>query len=153
MIYTAIGRRASPLVRFRSGDYIEVIDTECSCGRTGPKIRCTGRTDDMLIVRGANVFPSAINSVITEMVPETNGVMRIVADFEGHTTQGALKVIVERGPGRDPSDDNALKNKIEQRLRDALVFRADIRLVAPDTFEKPGAAKVAFVLRKYPDLP
>ena len=153
MIYTAIGRQASPLVRFRSGDYIEVLGTSCGCGRTGPKIRCTGRTDDMLIVRGANVFPSAINSVITEMVPETNGVMRIVADFEGHTTQGALKVIVERGPGRDPSDDNALKNKIEQRLRDALVFRADIRLVAPDTFEKPGAAKVAFVLRKYPDLP
>ncbi|MEP1589081.1 MAG: phenylacetate--CoA ligase family protein, partial [Sulfitobacter sp.] len=153
MVYTAIGRQASPLVRFQSGDYIEVIDTECSCGRTGPKIRCTGRTDDMLIVRGANVFPSAINSVITEMVPETNGVMRIVADFEGHTTQGALKVIVERGPGRDPADDNTLKKRIEQRLRDSLVFKADVHLVAPDTFEKPGAAKVAFVLREYPDLP
>lgn len=153
MVYTAIGRRASPLVRFRSGDYIEVIDTECSCGRTGPKIRCTGRTDDMLIVRGANVFPSAINSVIMEMVPETNGVMRIVADFQGHTTQGALIVIVERGPGRDPADDPALKKKIEQRLRDALVFKADVHLVAPDTFEKPGAAKVAFVLREYPNLP
>jgi phenylacetate-CoA ligase len=153
MVYTALGRRASPVVRFRSGDYIEVLDTECSCGRTGPKIRCTGRTDDMLIVRGANVFPSAINSVITEMVPETNGIMRIVADFEGHTTQGALKIIVERGPGRDPADDSALKARIEQRLRDALVFKADVDLVAPDTFEKPGAAKVAFVLRKYPDLP
>jgi phenylacetate-CoA ligase len=62
-------------------------------------------------------------------------------------------VIVERGRGRDPADDDALKRKIEQRLRDALVFKADVRLVAPDSFEKPGAAKVAFVLREYPDLP
>ncbi|WP_298361749.1 phenylacetate--CoA ligase family protein [uncultured Bradyrhizobium sp.] len=153
MIYTALGRRASPLVRFRSGDFIEVLGTTCSCGRTGPKIRCTGRTDDMLIVRGANVFPSAINSVVNEMVPETNGVMRVVADFEGHTTQEPLKIIVERGPARKPEGDPTLKKKIEQRMRDALVFKADVRIVDPDTFEKPGAAKVAFVLRKYPDLP
>ncbi len=153
LIYTALGRQASALVRFRSGDYVEILGTTCSCGRTGPKIRCTGRTDDMLIVRGANVFPSAINSIINELVPETNGVMRIVADFEGHTTQSPLKIIVERGPGQDPSDDPALKKKIEQRLHDALVFRADVRLVPPGTFEKPGVAKVAFVLRKYPQLP
>ena len=153
MIYTALGRRASPLVRFRSGDFIEVLGTTCSCGRTGPKIRCTGRTDDMLIVRGANVFPSAINSVGNEMGPETNGGMRVVADFEGHTTQEPLKIIVERGPARKPEGDPTLKKKIEQRMRDALVFKADVRIVDPDTFEKPGAAKVAFVLRKYPDLP
>jgi phenylacetate-CoA ligase len=153
LIYTALGRQASALVRFRSGDYVEILGTTCSCGRTGPKIRCTGRTDDMLIVRGANVFPSAINSIINELVPETNGMMRIVADFEGHTTQSPLKIIVERGPGQDPSDDPALKKKIEQRLHDALVFRADVRLVPPGTFEKPGVAKVAFVLRKYPQLP
>lgn len=153
MVYTAIGRQASPLLRFRSGDYIEVLGTSCSCGRTGPKIRCIGRTDDMLIVRGANVFPSAIHSLINEMMPETNGVVRVVADFEGHTTQSALKVIVERGPHRPPSRDDELKNKIETRLRDALVFKADVRIVKPDTFEKPGAAKVALTLRKYPDLP
>lgn len=153
MIYTALGRRASPLVRFRSGDFIEVLGTTCPCGRTGPKIRCTGRTDDMLIVRGANVFPSAIHSIVNEMVPETNGVMRVVADFEGHTTQEALKIIVERGPALKPEADPTLKKKIEQRLRDALVFKADVRIVDPDTFEKPGAAKIAFVLRKFPNLP
>ena len=153
MIYTALGRQASPLVRFRSGDYIEVLGTSCGCGRTGPKIRCVGRTDDMLIVRGANVFPSAINSVVGEMVPDTNGVMRIVADFDGHTTQGALKVIVERGPERPASGDADLKSQVETRLRNALVFKADVTIVAADTFEKPGAAKVAFVLREFPELP
>jgi phenylacetate-CoA ligase len=102
LIYTAIARQASPLVRFRSGDHVEVLGVTCACGRTGPKVRCVGRTDDMLIVRGANVFPSAIQSIISEMVPETNAVMRIVADFEGHSTQEALKIIVERGPARSP---------------------------------------------------
>ncbi len=153
MIYTAITRQASPMLRFRSGDFIEVLGTSCGCGRTGPKIRCIGRTDDMLIVRGANVFPSAIHSIVNDMIPQTNGVMRVVADFDGHTTQGALKVIVERGNAHDPANDAALKSQLETRLRDALVFKADITIVASDTFEKPGAAKVALTLREFPDLP
>ena len=153
MVYTAINRQASPMLRFRSGDYIEVLGTTCGCGRSGPKIRCIGRTDDMLIVRGANVFPSAIHSIVNDLMPETNGIMRVVADFDGHTTQGALKVIVERGPDRDGSADAALKSLLETRLRDALVFKADVTIVAADTFEKPGAAKVALTLREFPDLP
>ena len=153
MIYTALGRQASPVLRFRSGDFIEVLGTSCSCGRTGPKIRCIGRTDDMLIVRGANVFPSAIHSIVNDMMPDTNGIMRVVADFDGHTTQGALKVIVERGPERDANDDAALKKKLETRLRDSLVFKADITIVSANTFEKPGVAKVALTLREFPDLP
>ncbi|WP_456387933.1 phenylacetate--CoA ligase family protein [Profundibacter sp.] len=153
MIYTAITRQASPVIRFRSGDFIEVLGTSCACGRTGPKIRCVGRTDDMLIVRGANVFPSAIHSIVNDMMPDTNGIMRVVADFDGHTTQGALKVIVERGIAYDPANDAALKSQLETRLRDALVFKADITIVAANTFEKPGAAKIALTLREFPDLP
>lgn len=153
MVYTALGREASPVLRFRSGDFIEVLGTSCSCGRTGPKIRCVGRTDDMLIVRGANVFPSAIHSIVNDMIPETNGIMRVVADFDGHTTQGALKVIVERGETSDAVDDASLKSKLETRLRDALVFKADITITDANTFEKPGVAKVALTLREFPELP
>ncbi|MBE7637485.1 phenylacetate--CoA ligase family protein [Sneathiella sp. P13V-1] len=152
LIYTAIGREASPLMRFRSGDHIEVLGTDCACGRTGPKIRCTGRTDDMLIVRGANVFPSAIQSIIGDMTPETNGVMRVFADFEGHTTQGNLKVIVERGADQPAEKDPILKSEIETRLRNALVFRAEVILVPADSFDKPGAAKVALTLREKPEF-
>lgn len=151
LVYTAIGRQANPLVRFRSGDHVEVLGTTCACGRTGPKVRCIGRTDDMLIIRGANVFPSAIQSVITGMVPETNGVMRVYADFEGHTSQGALKVLVERGPARSPADDAELKKSIETHLRNSLAFKADVRIVDADTFEKPGAVKVALTLRQLPE--
>jgi phenylacetate-CoA ligase len=150
LVYTAIGRQASPLVRFRSGDHVEVLGTSCACGRTGPKIRCVGRTDDMLIVRGVNVFPSAIQSIVAEMQPRTNGVMRIYADFEGHTTQRNLKVYVERGPATAPEAVAALKQEVETRLRNALAFKADAIVVPPDSFEKPGVQKVALTVRSEP---
>lgn len=153
LVYTAINRQASPLLRFRSGDHVEVLGTGCACGRTGPRIRCVGRTDDMLIVRGVNVFPSAIRSVVGEMVPMTSGVVRVLADFEGHTTQAPLEVYVERGPGRGPEGDAELKAAVAERLRATLAFRAGVRIVATDSFEKPGAAKVALTLRADPGLP
>ncbi len=152
LIYTAIGRQASPLVRFRSGDHVEVLGTSCACGRTGPKIRCVGRTDDMLIVRGANVFPSAIQSVIADMAPRTNGVMRVLADFEGHTTQGSLKILVERGQEASSADDSVLKSDIETKLRNTLVFKADVQILAANTFDKPGVKKVALTLREPPEF-
>ncbi len=152
LVYTAIGREASPVVRFKSGDHIVVIDTECGCGRTGPKIRCFGRTDDMLIVRGINVFPSAIQDLVLQMQPETNGVMRVFADFDGHTTQANLKVIVERGLNHDKSQDAALIESIETTIRNTLSFKANIILVDANSFEKPGVAKVALTVCQAPDF-
>jgi len=139
-------------VRFKSGDHIIVTDTACGCGRTGPKIRCFGRTDDMLIVRGINVFPSAIQDLILQLQPETNGVMRVFADFEGHTTQRNLKIIVERGAGRLKADDEALVQQIETTIKNALSFKAQVLIVDADRFSKPGAAKVALTLRELPDF-
>jgi len=152
LVYTALGRRASPVLRFRSGDHVEVLGMDCACGRTGPKIRCFGRTDDMLIVRGVNVFPSAIQDIVASMQPETNGVMRVLADFEGHTTQANLKVLVERGPGRDPAGDGELIEQVGTRLRNTLSFKPDLRIVPADSFEKRGVQKVALTLRETPSF-
>jgi len=152
LIYTAINREASPVVRFKSGDHIIVTDTECGCGRTGPKIRCFGRTDDMLIIRGINVFPSAIQDLILQLEPETNGVMRVYADFEGHTSQSNLKVFVERGESRSKDDDAELTKLVEQSIKNSLSFKAKVIIVDANSFEKPGVAKVALTLRQLPDF-
>jgi len=152
LVYTAIGREASPVVRFKSGDHIIVTGTECGCGRTGPKIRCFGRTDDMLIVRGVNVFPSAIQDLVLQMQPETNGVMRVLADFDGHTTQDNLNVLVERGVNRPKEQDLELSEKVQRIIRDSLSFKAKVIIVDTDTFEKPGVAKVALTLRQTPSF-
>jgi phenylacetate-CoA ligase len=151
LVYTALGREASPVLRFRSGDHVVVTATSSPDGRTSPAIRCFGRTDDMLIVRGVNLFPSAVQHIVAAM-PETSGVMRIVADFDGHTTQGNLKVLVERADGRPANQDDMLERDIEARIRNALAVKADVRIVAAGFFEKPGARKVSLTLREMPEI-
>lgn len=67
IVYTALARDATPLVRYRSRDHALVTGVgSCACGRTSPRIRCIGRTDDMLIYRGMNVFPTAIRDLIVQ---------------------------------------------------------------------------------------
>src|SRR5712691_7888953 len=119
LVYTSLRREASPILRFRTRDHVVVTGTSCPCGRTGFKIRCVGRTDDMLIVRGVNVFPSAIKDLIMELAPETTGELRVRADFEGHTTQRPLPLVVERSASLDPTTEDDLRRRIEERLRGA----------------------------------
>ena len=64
LVLTHLQHRAAPLLRFRTRDHVTVKTSPCPCGREGPRIRCIGRTDDMLIVRGVNVFPSAVREVV-----------------------------------------------------------------------------------------
>lgn len=78
MVFTHLGRRCAPLLRFRSNDRVVVKSSPCPCGRTGMRLRILGRTDDMLIVRGVNVWPSAIKDVVTSMRPHTTGEMRVL---------------------------------------------------------------------------
>jgi len=63
LVYTTLTREATPVLRLRSRDHIRVLGVGCACGRATPRIRCVGRTDDMLIFKGMNVFPSAIRDV------------------------------------------------------------------------------------------
>ena len=70
LVLTHLRHRAAPLLRFRTRDHVTVTTSPCPCGREGPRIRCVGRTDDMLIVRGVNVFPSAVREVVNTFAPD-----------------------------------------------------------------------------------
>jgi phenylacetate-CoA ligase len=152
LVYTSLQRQASPVLRFRSGDHVTVTAMGGPGGRTTPAIRCFGRTDDMLIVRGVNLFPSAVQDVVSAMKPLVGGVMRVLADFEGHTTQGNLKVLVERAAGAPADGDAATAAQVEGRIRNALAVKADVRMVRHGFFDAPGAQKIALTLRKAPDF-
>jgi phenylacetate-CoA ligase len=152
LVYTSLQRQASPVLRFRSGDHVTVTAMGGPGGRTTPAIRCFGRTDDMLIVRGVNLFPSAVQDVVSAMKPLVGGVMRVLADFEGHTTQGNLKVLVERAAGADAQADTTTSAQVEARIRNALAVKAEVHMVRHGFFDAPGAQKVALTLRKAPDL-
>ncbi len=150
LVYTALDRACSPLVRFRTRDHAVVTGTSCSCGRTAPMIRVFGRTDDMLIVKGINVFPSAIQDVVSSFAPRTTGSLRVVADFPGHTTQRPLRIRVEHGEELAGSPDaiERLRLEVADRLRGLLNFAPAVEMVAPNTFEKPGIHKVALIVRE-----
>jgi phenylacetate-CoA ligase len=150
IVYTALRRDASPLLRFRSGDRVEVLGTDCGCGRASYKIRCTGRTDDMLIVRGVNVWPTAVQEIVVAHRPAATGAMRILVDFEGHATNRPLQIQVERGNGLDPAGSEALAASVTEAIRSALVFTPSVEIVEPGSVEQPGAGKVRLVERVTP---
>lgn len=152
LVYTSLQRQASPVLRFRSGDHVTVTAMGGPHGRTTPAIRCFGRTDDMLIVRGINIFPSAVQDIVSSLAPQVSGVVRVLADFDGHTTQGNLKLLVERAAGQEPASDAAVARQVEARVRNALAVKAEVRMVKNSFFDAPGAQKTTLTLRQMPDL-
>ncbi|MGD9031920.1 MAG: hypothetical protein PVJ69_08930 [Desulfobacteraceae bacterium] len=134
LVYTLLDRQCCPLVRFRTRDRITLFTGPCECGRTSFRIRCIGRTDDMLIVLGVNVFPSAIKDVITSFRPRTTGDMLVLLHRPGPTVEPPLRVQAEYAKGE--KDLEALKKELEGVLRDKLVFRADVELVPEGTLPR-----------------
>ena len=127
LVLTHLRHRAAPLLRFRTRDHVVVKTSPCPCGRTGPRIRCVGRTDDMLIVRGVNVFPSAVREVVGAFAPTVSGHVRVRPQSPGVKQDPPLPVDVELARGGE--GDDALAETIRARLRDALLVQTQIVLV------------------------
>jgi phenylacetate-CoA ligase len=127
LVLTHLQHRAAPLLRFRTRDHVEVRTSPCPCGRTAPRIRCIGRTDDMLIVRGVNVFPSAIREVVSAFEPNVSGHILVRPSAPGVKQEPPLPVSVELARGI--TDDDALADAISERLREVLVVRTRVELV------------------------
>jgi phenylacetate-CoA ligase len=127
LVLTHLRHRAAPLLRFRTRDHVVVRTSPCPCGRTGPRVRCVGRTDDMLIVRGVNVFPSAIREVVSAFAPRVSGMILVTPAVPGAKQDPPLPVAVELAAGSD--GDPALADAIGERVRAALVAQVRIELV------------------------
>jgi phenylacetate-CoA ligase len=150
LVVTTLSKEAMPLIRWRTGD-ITILETEkCNCGRTHPRImRILGRSDDMLIVRGVNVFPSQIEHVLMQ-IPELGEHYMIILDrvenLDVMTIQVELnqKVSIEK-----PGEILNLKRKVEERLKSVLGVHANVELVNPGTLQRfEGKAKRIIDRRK-----
>ncbi len=147
LVYTAIDRECVPLMRFRIGDLVAVLDdSTCDCGRTSFRIRCIDRADNMLLVQAVNVFPSAIIDVISTLAPRVTGEAQLLLDKPGPKVDPPVKIRAEHGD--EPGDLAELKEIIESLLREKLIFRADVELVPPATLRK-GTMKRQIVRRLY----
>ncbi|OLT09877.1 phenylacetate--CoA ligase [Pseudonocardia sp. CNS-139] len=131
LVYTAIDRECCPLVRFRTRDRVVVTGLATD---GAPLIRCVGRTDDMLIVLGVNVFPSAVRDLVQTMHPRTTGAVQIVLPKEGPRVEPPLPVEVEWGEA--PGDHDVLRRDVEALVRSRLSVRAAVTLVPPGSLER-----------------
>jgi phenylacetate-CoA ligase len=130
LVYTHLKREAAPLLRFRSRDHVQVWTGECSCKRRTLRVKCIGRTDDMLIVRGVNVFPAAVREVVARFQPRVTGAILIRPKRRGVKQEPPLPVCIEG------ENDPALAERIAAELRNTLTFTPEVRLVPPQSLPR-----------------
>ena len=143
LVYTCLRHEAMPLLRFRSRDHVIVNMQPNPTGRTGPRIRCIGRTDDMLIVRGVNLFPSAIRSILKTFSPDVGEIFIVKPSRRGVSQEPPLPVVVELGQGIN-SEPDGLVERIQDEIRSRLLVGTTITLVPYGTLPR-GTYKTALV--------
>ncbi len=150
VVITTLTKEGLPLIRYRTRDLSSVVRERCACGRTTARMqRITGRTDDMLIIRGVNVFPSQIESVLLEMNAATPNYMMIVDRKDNHDT---MEVQVEMNDSLfsdQVKDLESIENSIKARLNSVLGISVKLKLVEPKTLPRSeGKAKRVIDKRK-----
>lgn len=137
-VYTTFAREATPVLRYRSADHMVVTGMSCPCGRTSPRVRCVGRTDDMLIYKAMNVFPSAIRDVVVRRFP--GAVEPYLRIWKDHADQvrydNPIPVDVEAASGLAAGRYREVARAIERELRAWLQIRADVTVLAPETLPR-----------------
>ncbi len=149
LVITTLDREATPVFRYRTRDITRIIPGECKCGRTHRRIaRLHGRTDDMLILRGVNVFPSQIENVM-ETFPEVASWYQIELTTRNSLDYVTLKVEVNPDFDFDEvAEIEALQKRMRRKLKDALMIQVDVQLVEPKTIPRSeGKAKRVIDLR------
>ena len=145
LVFTSLTKEALPIIRYRTGDISALDPTPCSCGRTGRRMaRISGRADDMLVIRGINVFPSDVEAVLLA-IPELSPQYRLVVDRE--KALDAIEVHVE---ARDPSMDGAeaLGEGVATVLRNALGISVQVSIVAAHTIPRSEGKALRVVDRR-----
>ena len=150
LVFTTITKEGIPLIRYRTRDLTRLIYDKCVCGRTLVRMeKCKGRSDDMLIIRGVNVFPSQVESVLLSM-SEVEPHYLIIVDREGSLDKMSLMVEVQEQFFSDEIKKlEDLRLKIARKLDSVLGISVNVKLVEPKTIERTaGKAKRVIDNRK-----
>lgn len=134
LVYTALARDATPVVRYRSRDHVLITGTDrCSCGRTSPRMRCIGRTDDMLIYKGMNVFPTSVRDlVIDHYAGKVDPTIRLWREHAGQVRfDDAIAVDVEATTSLPKEQYAGLARDLEAVVRARLQVRIVVTVLAP----------------------
>jgi len=135
LVYTHLQREAMPMLRFRSRDHVVVTMADNPTGRTGPRIRCVGRTDDMLIVRGVNLFPTAIRSLLDDFAPQVSGMLQVRPREQGVLQTPPLPVVIELGEGVS-QEPEGLRQRMREEIRSRLLVTTELSFVPYNTLPR-----------------
>ena len=132
LVFTTVSKEAMPLLRYRTRDLTRLHHGKCDCGRTLVRMeKCLGRTDDMLIIRGVNVFPSQVESVLMEM-DETTPHYQLIVRREHNLDTLEIRVEVDQQNWSDSIRElEGIRRRIDHNIRSLLGISATIRLVEP----------------------
>ncbi|HUX95398.1 MAG TPA: phenylacetate--CoA ligase [Bacteroidales bacterium] len=137
LVFTTITKEGLPLVRYRTRDLTKLIYDKCRCGRTLVRMeKCLGRSDDMLIIRGVNLFPSQVESVLLE-ISEIKPHYLLIVDRQNNLDSLELKVEVEEQFFQDKiSELESLRQKIQHSVESSIGIGIKVTLVEPKTIER-----------------
>ncbi|HWQ19327.1 MAG TPA: phenylacetate--CoA ligase [Methanotrichaceae archaeon] len=151
LVMTSLTKEAMPLLRYRTGDVTYILDDDCNCGRVSRRVhRFLGRADDMLVVRGINVFPSQIEDVLMS-IPEIGDYFQVFVDRKRHgLDELAIKVeLKDEAFTGELGDLSKTQKKVEERLKAILNLRCKIDLVEKGSIPRTsGKAKKVVDLRQ-----
>ena len=142
LVVTPLVKEAMPLIRYRTGDVTMKMEDGCLCGRMQKIGRITGRSDDMLVIRGINVFPSQIEHVLLGL-PEVGNQFMVYIDRVNHLDEMTIEVEMNREHFSGELQDLAnVRQRVVKSLRDVLELRTTVKLVEPGTLPRfEGKAK------------
>ena len=137
LVFTTLTKEGMPLLRYRTKDLCTLMEGQCACGRTLVRMsRIVGRSDDMLIIRGINVFPSQVESVILEM-QEFEPQYMLIVDRVKNLDSLQVQVEVRKDYFSDDIGSMlALKKKLADKLKSVISIAADVRLMEPGSIER-----------------
>jgi phenylacetate-CoA ligase len=152
LVFTSLTKEALPIIRYRTGDLSALTLEGCACGRTLARMaRLTGRTDDMLVIRGVNVYPSQIEAALLTL-PELSPHYQLVVDRSAALLRLEVRIevaeaVVQTWGGWQPErpEVRRLRAVVADRLRGALAISADVALVAPKTVPRSEGKAVRVV--------
>lgn len=150
LVFTTLTKKGMPMLRYRTRDISKLVTEKCKCGRTHTRMmRVTGRSDDMLIIRGVNVFPSQIEYCVM-CYPELAAQYLIVVDRPGALDTFVVKLeLCEKAAANPKTDTNTLKRDISNRIQVVTGISAEIEILKPGELPRTeGKAKRVQDLRK-----
>jgi phenylacetate-CoA ligase len=147
LVFTNLMKRSQPLVRFRSHDVVEIVsDSACECGRTSFRFHVIGRSDDLIVVKGVNFFPSSVGNLLHPFLDSLNGEFQILVKNEPPIE--TVKIRLEYKRAVQPAQLAVLKDAIQHKMKSSFYVNPDLEFIPEGSLVKSEDGKIKRVLRE-----